>query len=118
LISAAKDDSIRFTSLSTKTYGSDRIGLDGEGTSLSSDANGSLVVAASGASVHVIRNQKSVGTVATPFNSKAVFQYSFVLFLELVCDYYVYMQLTGRPNKFGASSCALSYSIHGHLSFC
>jgi WD40 repeat protein len=72
LISAAKDDSVRFTSISAQSYGADLIKLDGEATSISTNANGSLVVASSGASVHIIRNQKSVGSVATPFVSKAV----------------------------------------------
>jgi len=72
LISAAKDDSVRFTSISAQSYGADRVGLDGEAQSLSSNANGSLVVAATSNSVHVIRNQKSVGSVATPYNAKAV----------------------------------------------
>jgi len=41
LCSAAKDDSVRFTTISTQSYGADRIGLDGEGNSLSASANGS-----------------------------------------------------------------------------
>jgi WD40 repeat protein len=72
LISAAKDDSIRFTCLNSNSYGTDRIGLDGEATSLSSNASGSVVVTSSGSSIHLIKDKKSVASVPTAFGAKAI----------------------------------------------
>jgi len=72
LVSAGKDDSVRFSSASSKTYGVDKLGLDGEGTGVASNADASLVVASGTNSVYVIRGQKIVGSVPTPFGSRAV----------------------------------------------
>jgi len=46
--------------------------LDGEGASLSSNKDGSLVVAAGVNSVNVIRGKKGVGKVATPYGARAI----------------------------------------------
>jgi len=72
LISSAKDDSVRFTSISSKAFGPDRLGLDGEGLSVSTNASGSVVIAASNNSVTIIRDKKTVGSVETKYGSKAV----------------------------------------------
>jgi WD40 repeat protein len=72
IITSAKDDSLRFTSASSKQYGSDVVSLDGEGISCSTNKDGSLVVAASVNNVHVIRGKKTVGSVSTPYGARAV----------------------------------------------
>jgi WD40 repeat protein len=72
LISSAKDDTLRFTPISSKQYSSDIVSLDGEGASFSANKDGSLVVVASVNSVHVVRGKKSVGSVATAYGARAI----------------------------------------------
>jgi WD40 repeat protein len=72
LVTSAKDDTLRFSTVSSKQYGSDVVSLDGEGASCSPNKDGSLVVVASVNSVHVVRGKKSVGSIPTPYGARAV----------------------------------------------
>jgi len=72
LASSGKDDTARFTNANGHSYGPDFVKLDGEGTAISANADGSLAVVSSVNSVHLLRGQKNVGNVATPYGSRGV----------------------------------------------
>jgi len=72
LISAAKDDSVRFTSATQRTFGADRLGLDGDATSVSSNASGSLVATVSASSIYLVRDKKLGSPTAVSYGAKAI----------------------------------------------
>jgi len=72
IVTSAKDDSVRFVSTSSKSFSPEAVGLGGEGASVSSNKDGSFIVAAGVGTVNLIRNKKSVGRVDTAYGARAI----------------------------------------------